>query len=116
MTKNTVTWAEYLATSWRQKATTLREWSAAPQAEALERCAAELEATMREQALDELSLEQAVEVSGYTYSSLQKKVATGQLDNVGEPGRPRVRRGDLPRKGGSLARGIAEEVLARRGG
>ena len=49
--------------------------------------------------LDEaLTLAEAAEISGYSYSSLQHRVRQGQLPDAGETGRPRVRRGDLPWK------------------
>jgi hypothetical protein len=69
---------------------------------------------MRERELHALTLEEAARESGYSYSSLQKKVASGGLTNVGTKGSPRVRRGELPRKGGARESGIADSLLARR--
>ena len=48
--------------------------------------------------LQELTLGDAAEESGYSYSAIQKMVASGELSNLGDKGNPRVRRGDLPRK------------------
>ncbi len=46
-----------------------------------------------------VTLREASEISGLAYSTLQAMVQQGRLENVGETGSPRVRRGDLPRKG-----------------
>jgi hypothetical protein len=83
---------------WRADAEILRRRGAAQQADALESCAAELEQFERERALQALTLEQAAQESGYTYSALEKMVRRGEIENLGEKGRPRLRRGDLPRK------------------
>jgi hypothetical protein len=87
-----------LPARWRADADILRRRGAVPQAEALESCAVELEAFEQERQLEALTLEQAVIESGYSYSALEKMVRAGQLQNVGIRGKPRVRRGDLPRK------------------
>ena len=67
------------------------------------------------------SVEQAVAESGYSYSTLQQKVAAGAIPNVGDKGRPRVRRRDLPRKAAMPAAirrsgepDLAGDVLATR--
>jgi hypothetical protein len=102
----TVRWASgcaELATRWRAEAALLRRRGAELQAVTLESCAVELEAHEREQALEALTLERAAQESGYSYSALQKLVATGTLANVGRAHAPRVRRGDLPRKVGRAA-------------
>src|SRR6266571_7269591 len=72
----------------------------------LDRCGVGSDATLAqcrsteigERELEALTLEQAERESGYSYSALQKMVATGRLRNVGAPHRPRVQRGDLPKK------------------
>ena len=47
--------------------------------------------------LDErLTLAEAAETSGVSYSTLQHLVAVGDIRNAGHRGRPRVHRGDLP--------------------
>ena len=43
-----------------------------------------------------LSLHAAADESGYAYSTLQQKVAAGEIPNAGESGSPRIRRCDLP--------------------
>ncbi len=93
-----------LAAHWRTEADTLRRRGAEGQAVALESCADELEAAHREEALEALTLNAASQESGYSYSALQKKVASGELPNMGTKNCPRVRRGDLPRKTGQLSR------------
>ena len=76
---------------------------------------ADLEAALTTETLAALTLEQAAEESGYSYSSLQKRVASGDLENVGAKGSPRVRRGDLPKKGGTKkGNELADRVLFRR--
>ncbi len=87
-----------LAARWRVEAAVLRRRGADHQGAVLESCASDLEQWAREHELEALTLEQAELESGYTYSALQKMVAAGRLLNVGEPHRPRVRRGDLPKK------------------
>ena len=99
----------------------MRSLGAEAQAKTLELCAAELEQTHKEWELEALTLEQAVEESGFSYSSLQKRVAAGELSNVGEKGRPRIRRCEIPKKGGRpelimcpANLELAEEVLLER--
>ena len=108
-----------LASRWRTEANVLRKRGAVAQAVALESCADELETVLRERDLEALTLQGASEESGYSYSAIQKMVAEGKLPNLGDKNRPRVRRGDLPRKAGQLPRGpsdgepdLAEKVLA----
>ena len=87
-----------LSKAWREKATEFRRFGAEDQAFTLEYCADDLEETLRIWQTEPLTLEEAAEASGYSYSSLQKRVASGEIPNIGEPGAPRVQRQDLPRK------------------
>ena len=87
-----------LPQAWRSEAGHLRELGAEAQARALEWCAEELEQAQREEQLEELTLQEAADASGFSYSAIQKMVSNGELTNVGEKGSPRIRRGDLPRK------------------
>ena len=95
-------------------------WPGDPLASALTAIADELETRAREHEMDLLTIEQAAEASGYSYGHLQRLVSEGAIDNVGEPGAPRIRRGDLPRKAGLRPAlraedgGIADEILRRR--
>lgn len=106
--------AESLPAQWRREAALLRRRGAAAQAETLESCAVELEAWEHQRALETLTLEEAEHESGYSYSALEKMVRRGELENVGEKGRPRVRRGDLPRKVRHEAPDLAGPVLDGR--
>ncbi len=87
-----------LAERWRAEAALLHHRGAEAQAAVLDQCAAELEEAVRESQLEALTLREAEEESGYSYSALQKMVTKGELQNVGDRHRPRVRRRDLPRK------------------
>jgi hypothetical protein len=46
-----------------------------------------------------LTLAEAAAASGYSADHLGRLVRAGRLVNIGRAGAPRVRRGDLPRKG-----------------
>ena len=87
-----------LSSRWRTLAEQMRFLGAVAQATTLEHCADELEQTWREWELEALTLDEAVEESGYSYSSLEKKVRSGKIPNIGKLGAPRVQRQDLPRK------------------
>jgi hypothetical protein len=103
---------------WRNEAEILHRRGADEQAAVLESCASELEQEGRRFSLEALTLEQAAESSGFSYSALQKMVRYGTIPNVGKKGAPRIRRGDLPKKpgAGGESRGgeldLAELVLA----
>jgi hypothetical protein len=105
---------DVLPKRWIEDASLLRRYSAIAQAEVLEICATQLEAELREHELEALTLEEAVEESGYSYSALQKKVAAGELENVGKKGHPRIPRWQLPKKGGRRESGIADQIIASR--
>ncbi len=108
-----------LAGVWRDTASELRRFGAVDQATTLEYCADDLEETWRIWQTEPLSLDEAAQESGYSYSSLEKRVRSGKIPNIGEPGKPRVQRQDLPRKAPrrrfELETGepdLAEEILA----
>lgn len=105
---------ESLARRWREESRSLRQRGADAQAALLESCATELEEHERLVSLEALTLEDAVQESGFSYAALQKMVATGRIENVGRRYRPRVRRGDLPRKGNKPSLIQAEPDLAAR--
>lgn len=104
-----------LAATWREKAAELSKYGAGGQATLLAECAAQLETAEREHGFETLTIEAASIESGFSYSSLQQKLASGELENVGKKGSPRVQRCALPRKAGSAQpRSIADVVLARQ--
>ena len=87
-----------LSLEWREKAKEFRRFGADDQAVTLDYCADDLEETWRIWQTEPLLLEEAAKESGFSYSSLQKRVSDGEIPNIGKPGQPRVRRQDLPRK------------------
>ena len=87
-----------LAARWRAEVDVLRKRGAEVVAAAVESCADELEQSLREAALEALTLNEAAEESGYSKAHLSRLIATDRLPNVGKKGSPRIRRGDLPRK------------------
>ena len=110
-----------LPAEWRALAVQQYELGAVGQARTLEFCANRLEESARQWESEALTLDQAAEESGYSYSALQQMVAGERLESVGTKHSPRVRRGDLPQKarppepkrmeGGP---DVAGEILARR--
>ncbi len=86
---------------WREEAAILHRRGADEQAAVLESCASELVEEGRFLSLEALTLEQAANESGYSYSALQKMTSHGTIPNVGKKGAPRVRRADLPKKPGA---------------
>lgn len=113
-----------LAAQWRGEAESLRTRGMDREARMVESFADDLESEVREMEDETLTLEEAADESGLSYSSVQHKVAAGEIPNAGEKGSPRVRRGDLPRIAQRPQRGpelhdddLADEVLlARRSG
>ena len=77
-----------LVARWHQDAVTLRDRGAPAQAEALDRCALEVEAAATEAALELLDLERAARESGYSKGQLRRLF----------PGQRRIPRAALPRK------------------
>lgn len=89
-----------LAARWRAEAERFRELGLEQPAVMSETHARELEAAVRAWSSEALTLEQAAEESGFSYSHLQHAVNDGAIPNAGETGRPRIARCDLPRKAG----------------
>jgi hypothetical protein len=87
-----------LAAGWRTDAETLDGYGAVEAAAACRRHADELDAALREAEAEELTLAQAVEVSGYSERRLRELATAGEIPNVGRKGAPRFRRGDLPKR------------------
>jgi hypothetical protein len=88
-----------LPEAWRARATELRRLAAADGAARAWECAAqELAAALAQQADELLSLAEAAEISGYHPDSLGRLIREGKLANYGTKRRPKVKRGDLPRR------------------
>ena len=105
-----------LPSRWREDTALMRSYGATAQAEACERMAAQLETVIREEALQTLTLDEAANESGLSYSALQKMVAKGAIHNAGTHGSPRILRGDLPKKAIRASRSVAEVSLLKRAG
>jgi hypothetical protein len=86
-----------LPAAWRARAAELQRF-APPAAEAFRTAADELEAAVAADDAAELTMAEAVEESRYSERRLRQMLASGELPNAGQPGRPRIRRSDLPRK------------------
>ena len=80
-------------------------------ADVLESVANDHEQALNDWHTEELTLHQASDESGFSYSRLQQMKSL----NVGSTGSPRIRRCDLPRKarrsGPQLAPDLADEIL-----
>lgn len=87
-----------LAARWRANVETLRGFGAAAQAEAVERCARELEELARRQDRESLTLREAAARSGYSADHLRRLVRDGVLQAERAGRRLRFQAGDLPRK------------------
>jgi hypothetical protein len=89
-----------LAHRWRADAERFRQLGQEGPAQMSEAHADELEARLRESEMEAVTLEEAAQLGGYSYSHLQHLVAAGEIENVGEKHAPRIRRCDVPRKPG----------------
>lgn len=89
-----------LAANWRDDAERFRDYGANRLARTCEKHADELEAASAARQLDAVTLEEAAEIGGYSYSHLQHLVADDTIPNVGSKGSPRIRRRDVPVKPG----------------
>lgn len=85
---------------WREEAALLRRYGHEATALACEKHAAELEAALGEAAAEELTLAEASAESGYSERRLRELIASGAVPNTGRKNRPRIRRGELPRRAG----------------
>lgn len=89
---------EQLLACWRDEAKVLRRNGAEHFATLKEHDAQQIEQCLRERDLESLTPTDAAKISGYSKAHLRRLQAEGTLRNVGEPGRPRYARCDLPRK------------------
>ena len=89
---------EGLPVAWRRHAKTLRRYGGETPAVALDRCTADLEATLRERDETTLSLVEAAKESRYSADHLGRLVRDGKIPNAGRPGAPKIARRHLPRQ------------------
>lgn len=106
--------ADDLAQLWRHHAATLRKYGAEQQAAVLEQCAAEVEADRQRRELARLSIDDAVDLTGYSRSHLRRLWRTGQVRQLGTRENPEFHAADLPRKPGYITENktLAEEETA----
>jgi hypothetical protein len=111
-----------LAHEWREEAALLERRGMKREARMIQSLSADLEERLREWELEKLTLKQAAAELGLKYDTVQRKVASGELLNVGDKGAPRVRRCDISGARSSTPRlvtangepDLASEVLAGR--
>lgn len=98
----------------RKRAAERRREGLAQPADQYELTARELEASYHAWQNEALDMRTAAAESGYSVDNIKVLVKSEKVPNVGQPGAPRVRRADLPRKPGH---GVQPSVrLSRRTG
>jgi excisionase family DNA binding protein len=90
---------DQLATQWREEAARYAGDGVPASAALLRRVAGEIEAAERAWTTEPLTLQQAAEELGVSYSTMHRWVRAGRIPNAGRKGAPRVRRCDLRRPG-----------------
>ncbi len=112
-----------LAEKWRDEGAVLRRYGQDRLADLCERHADDMEAAFESHAIQELTIAQAADESGYSEDRLRELVREGRIpDNrpPGSQGEMRIRRCDLPRKPGaqrqtlSVVEDMASRILAAR--
>jgi hypothetical protein len=94
-------YTQELADLWRQHAALLRRYGAEAQAAVLDQCAADVEAELRERDSIRVSLERAVEITGFSRSHLRRLWRNGaKVRKLGTEDSPEFQLSDLPRKPG----------------
>jgi hypothetical protein len=84
-----------LAAEWRAEADRMRRYADERGATICELHARELDVALREWLCEALKMDVAGDEIGCTEEAMRKRVQRHQYRNVGRPGEPRVRRGDL---------------------
>ncbi|MDQ2668459.1 MAG: hypothetical protein M3Z05_21065 [Gemmatimonadota bacterium] len=87
---------------WRAEADRLERF-ASPASTAFREAALQLEAALRAEQDELLTLAAAALASGHSVDHLRHLVASGAIPQAGRKGAPRIRRADLPRKPGKGA-------------
>ena len=85
---------------WTDEATIFRKRGREDLALFLESYLAELEAEMRNEENEPLTIAQAAAEGGYSEEHLRRLVREEQIPNAGRPNAPRIRRADVPKKPG----------------
>ena len=104
---------EGLPVTWRRQAKALRRYGGETPAVVLDRCAEDLESTLRERDETTLSIVEAARESGYSADHLGRLVRDGKIPNAGRPGAPRIARVHLPRKASAEPRQLARKPRRR---
>ena len=89
------------AALWRAHAEILRGYGADHIAAVLEACAAQLDADERARPHSVVTLDRAVQLTGFTRGHLRRLCRSGKLANAGTEAAPAFRLAALPRKTGS---------------
>lgn len=82
----------------RRHADELWHFGARGHAEAVEACAKHVEEAWIEWSAENLTVAEAAAESGYSEAHIRRLLRECRIDDAGSKGRPRIRRGDLPRK------------------
>lgn len=108
---------ETLVKAWRDEAHSVRQRYADDRLATLcETHALELETTLRMARDEPVTLQVASERCGYSVSHLRRLMDSGAITNVGKPGAPRVRLGDLPYRTRRMpATQVAQATTPRQG-
>ncbi len=94
-----------LVEQWQDEAAVLRRCGRERTATLCETHATQLMEAFGAYLFEPLSIEVAVQESGYSASRLYRLVESGVVENAGRPGAPLIRRVHLPRKARMHARG-----------
>jgi hypothetical protein len=89
-----------LASEWRQQVTVLRKRGDERGASLMASMVDELSVAIESAADDVLTLKQAARLSGYSAGHLARMIREGDLPNAGRANSPKLRRADVPMKGG----------------
>lgn len=92
---------ETLADLFRRRAEDCERLGALPAAKAWRSAAEDVEEAIERYDEELLTINQAIEESGYSYHGLRRLIREGDLIDYGEEGETLLRRGDLPRKPGT---------------
>lgn len=98
------------AEMWRTDAAVLRRYGAAALADLLERCAIDLVSEQRARLDALVTLDEAVQLTGFTRGHLRRLCRSGKLANAGTEADPVFRFAALPRKTGGGVQAVVGQV------